>query len=252
MTYTKWREDWRDEADPSNPLPGATSIDAGFLDQVENTFVSQDTLITSHTSSINAHTSLLNTHDDRIDALETDPLTITSADGSGGAWKLLVFSDRTVKAVPSSAVFPAAPTGLAVTPRLSFVTLTWNAVSGASSYRIYRNGSFLLTSSLTQIRDGNNIVVNSTYTYHVIAVNSYDMWSPSSSTIQAFISPSLNVAPVFESITIWPTNPRPNDKVYVRVNGHDVDSQILAVTLGVDEGSLTSTVDPTTWIWQEI
>lgn len=47
MSYTKYRTDWRDEADPAHPSVGATSIDAAFLDQAENTFVSQDTRITT-------------------------------------------------------------------------------------------------------------------------------------------------------------------------------------------------------------
>jgi hypothetical protein len=77
------------------------------------------------------------------------------------------------------------------------------------------------------------------------------MQSVPSQSVSAFIDPSLNSTPSLDSITIWPQNAAPNDIIYIHVNANDVDTQALAMTLGVTVGSLTSTSDPSTWIWNE-
>lgn len=178
-------------------------------------------------------------------------LYIPSADGSGTLFKLIALPDGSVKAVPQNATAPAAPTNLTASVHLTFVELTWQAVSGATQYRVYKDGSLVTTTANVTYTDG-SVQLNATYQYYVIAVNTYGMWSPASATVQAFIDQGLNVAPAFSSITVWPSNPRPNDIVYVHVNAVDVDAQQLAFTLGVNVGTLTATTDPSTWIWQGV
>lgn len=178
-------------------------------------------------------------------------VTIASADGSGQPWKLIAMQDGSVKAVPLSATAPAAPTNLTGAIHLTFVKLTWDSVADATSYRLYRDGSLLSTLSDIKYTDA-TVQVNNTYAYTVVAVNQYGMWSEASTPFSADIAASLNVAPTLSAITIWPANPKPNDVIYVRVNASDVDTQQLALTLGVDAGTLSTTFDPSTWIWEGV
>lgn len=178
-------------------------------------------------------------------------LLIPAADGSGTLFKLIALPDGIVRAVPQNATAPDAPTNLVATVHLTFVDLDWQAVTGATQYRVYKDGSLAATTTSVAYTDG-SVQLSATYQYYVIAVNTYGMWGPASATVQAFIDPALNVAPDFSSITVWPNNPRPHDLVYVHVNAVDVDAQELAFTLGVDVGTLTATPDPSTWIWQGV
>lgn len=61
------------------------------------------------------------------------------------------------------------PTGLTATAGTSSITLNWTAVSGATSYKILRNGSQFGTSTTNSYTD-NNATVNVSYTYTVKAV----------------------------------------------------------------------------------
>ena len=85
---------------------------------------------------------------------------------------------NTATATPGSAAL-AAPGGLTATPGVNLVTLSWNAVSGASSYNVYRSttaggegaspvavGAGTSYASYTD----NNLVNNTTYYYKVAAV----------------------------------------------------------------------------------
>lgn len=178
-------------------------------------------------------------------------VTIASADGSGAPWKLIAMQDGSVKAVPLNATAPGVPTGFTDEIHLTFVKFTWQPVTGAVSYRFYRDGTLLATPTTTKYTDS-TVQVSSTYNYTVQAVNQYGMWGVATAPLSVFIDPALNSAPVLAGITIWPANPKPNDIVYVRVNASDFDEQQLALTLGVDVGTLTPTFDPSTWIWQGV
>jgi hypothetical protein len=178
-------------------------------------------------------------------------VTIESADGSGDGWKLIAMPDGSVRAVPQGTVAPDAPANLTGTIHLAFVSLTWDSVDTATQYRVYRDSTLLATVTATAYTDS-TVQVSSTYAYTVVAVNQYGMSGPAATAFTAFIDPALNSAPVLAAITIWPTDPKPNDLIYVRVNASDVDAQQLALTLGVDAGTLASTFDPSTWIWQGV
>lgn len=80
--------------------------------------------------------------------------------------------------------WPLAPTGAAASTANGQVVLTWNAVSGATAYKVYRslnsggsNGSpsdtsIIGTVSGTSYTD-NNVTNGTTYYYIIVAVNSY-------------------------------------------------------------------------------
>lgn len=86
---------------------------------------------------------------------------------------------------------PAAPTGLAVTST-SPITLSWTAVSGATSYKVYRGTATGGTSSKTLLASGITVTTYSdtsatagtTYYYQVTAVNS-DGTSAASNEVNA-------------------------------------------------------------------
>ena len=66
---------------------------------------------------------------------------------------------------------PAAPTGLTAAVSGESVNLTWNAVSGASSYQVYRDGSLL--SSVVTNSFSDDGLANGTYLYEVSALGDY-------------------------------------------------------------------------------
>ena len=64
---------------------------------------------------------------------------------------------------------PNAPTGLSATVNGDSVTLTWEAVSDATSYNVYRDGSFLSSVSSNSFSDSG--LADATYLYEVTALD---------------------------------------------------------------------------------
>jgi len=91
-------------------------------------------------------------------------------------------SDFAVGSTLSSTGAPASPTGLAVSsPTVSSLTLSWNVVTGATGYRLYRSatsgGAYSqigsdITSGTTYTNTG--LAANTTYYYKVSAYNLID------------------------------------------------------------------------------
>ncbi|MCX5229023.1 chitinase [Streptomyces sp. NBC_00233] len=79
---------------------------------------------------------------------------------------------------------PAAPTGLAAgSPSSTTVPLTWSAVSGATSYNVYRGATKVQTVSGTSATV-TGLTASTAYTFQVSAVNSAGE-SPKSATVSA-------------------------------------------------------------------
>lgn len=83
---------------------------------------------------------------------------------------------------------PAAPTGLSGTATSASVNLTWSAVSGATSYSVYRNGTKVGAPTGTSYTDS-GLTANTTYSYQVSASNSAGE-GPKSSTVSVTTRPS--------------------------------------------------------------
>jgi hypothetical protein len=166
---------------------------------------------------------------------------------TGSHFRLIMFSNGTVRAIPFSTPDPSAPTGVQVTAKLSSVRLTWTAVAGAAQYAIFRNGTQTATSTVAAYRDI-NIAVGSTYSYQVQTLDAYGQRSPLTSAVTAFIDPASNSAPTV-TVRAWPTTFPTNGKTLLRVNASDVDAQTLALALSVDTGNLAATSDPAIWIY---
>jgi chitodextrinase len=180
----------------------------------------------------------------------------TGGGGSGGdhvdptnttAYGLLVNDNNNVSAVPlTELVRPIPPTGLSVQVGLTFVRLTWTAVSGASSYTVYRNGTFLLTTTATSYRD-NSIVVNTLYTYTIRSANRFGMRGGLSAGVDAYPDSANNSVPRI-GIVAWPATNAPGQKQVIRVTASDIDAQDLALLINVNVGALEATKDPSVWL----
>lgn len=167
-------------------------------------------------------------------------------------YKIIFLSDGTVRAIPQSAVPPATPTGVVVTPRLSSVQVSWTAVPGATRYVLYRTPGGVISDQILSngFRDL-NITVGSTYQYQVQAVDQYGQRSAKSATVSGFVNPAQNVPPdvtVKSHPAILPSVGR----AILRVNGSDVNAQELAYMLEVSEGSITPTDDISKWIYEGV
>jgi hypothetical protein len=170
---------------------------------------------------------------------------------TGELYRVILFADGTVRGIPITATNPDVPTGLARIVRIAFVKLTWTAVTGATSYLIYRGGTQIATSGTNSYRDG-TVLVSSTYSYTVRAVNTYGLRSDHSTAVTAFVDPALNRAPEIE-VRTWPASAIAlGNRAVVRVNTIDVDGQTLAIALGVDAGDLVATFDPSVWILEPL
>lgn len=162
-------------------------------------------------------------------------------------YKVILLSDGTVRAIPIDAEPPDIPTGLATVARLSSVSISWNAAARASTYVVYRGGSEIARASSASYRDI-HITSGSTYNYSVQSVDQYGQRSAITSTVSAFIDPSLNVAPTV-LVKAWPPAFSSSGKTVLRVNARDANAQVLALELDVDVGTITPTADPSIWIY---
>src|SRR6478736_2067564 len=95
-----------------------------------------------HVAAHNAERALINKIQDLSDpTFSTELTTLIASMNTGGssgtlgvvtadtgeAYKIIGFSDNTVKVIPASVSKPNPPTALAVNVKLSSVTLTWTA-----------------------------------------------------------------------------------------------------------------------------
>ncbi len=94
-----------------------------------------------------------------------------------------------VSATPAAPVVPATPTGLAATPGNNQVSLTWNASTGATSYKVGRGtvsgGPYGTTFSASTTSYTDTTAVNGTTYYYVVAASNSAGTSANSSPVSA-------------------------------------------------------------------
>ena len=97
-----------------------------------------------------------------------------------------------VTATPVAPI-PAVPDGLAAAAGNARVTLTWNAVAGATSYNVYRNGTRVTVTASATYTDS-AVVNETTYAYSVTASNASGT-SASSTVVMATPLPPVPATP---------------------------------------------------------
>ena len=90
---------------------------------------------------------------------------VTSVNGSGES------SNKASVSVDVHGVAPAAPSDLSSTVSVDSVSLSWSTVSGAGSYKVYRDGSLLGEVSANSFSEDE--LADGTYLYEVTSVNEY-------------------------------------------------------------------------------
>lgn len=111
--------------------------------------------------------------------------------GTSYSFTIVAYRDNSAGSAASSAVTatpvanaPAQPTSLVATPADSRVSLTWSAPVGATSFRIYRDGAALATTTSANYTD--TTAVNAvSYSYYVVAYKSNSPASAASSAVTA-------------------------------------------------------------------
>jgi fibronectin type 3 domain-containing protein len=125
---------------------------------------------------------------------ETPSYTDTGlANGTSYAYRIAAVKQNSAESTRTTAVngtpvaaTPAAPTGLAVTPGSASASLTWNAVSGATGYRVYRGG-VLVGSPATNAYTDTGLTNGTSYSWTVAAVKQNS--APSSQSGAASTTP---------------------------------------------------------------
>ncbi len=146
--------------------------------------------------------------------------------------------------IPSSSIsiltIPANPSSVTLTVNSSNQnTVTWPAVTGASSYNIYRNGSPLVSGLTAASYTDTGLSPNTSYYYTVYVINSTgSSGGTSSSTLYTFAQiPSITLSnPSSSTLEADVTDSNPPGTLYQVVTGSNYVTQ---------NGALTTT---TTWI----
>ena len=94
---------------------------------------------------------------------------------------------------------PNAPTNLTATVSGDSVALSWNAVSDATSYKVYRDGSLLGSVSINSFTDSG--LADGTYTYEISSVGNNGE-SASTASVSATVYTSLPSAPTNLTATV--------------------------------------------------
>ena len=94
---------------------------------------------------------------------------------------------------------PATPTNLRVSVSGSSVSLSWNIVSDASGYRVYRDSSLLESVNTNSFTDSD--LADATYLYEVSAINAYGE-SASKASVSATINNTSPTAPTNLSASV--------------------------------------------------
>lgn len=127
------------------------------------------------------------------------------------------------------------------------VSLSWTYAAPASNARLLRNGIEVYSGSSTHFTD-RDVVAGSTYFYILIVTDQFGQRSVASSTVEAGVNTALNMVPDV-TITTWPSPLPSNGAAIIRVCALDGEAQTLELALSVNTGTITSTWDPSIWIY---
>jgi hypothetical protein len=186
---------------------------------------------------------------------QTTPYGIAKAT-NGDIWFTEYFGNNVGKL--QIATPPAAPANLtAASPTNQPPSLSWSAVSGATSYNVYRDGSVI--ASPTGITYTDSTAAEGTHAYYVTAVNA-DGQSTPSNTVNVVVdrtAPVVTVTPVAGSplsgtvafnITVSdnnPLDPAKNKSIWVYMYNTAAGQKSWGAKVDLSSGSGTFTIDTT-------
>jgi fibronectin type 3 domain-containing protein len=150
---------------------------------------------------------------------------------------------------------PPAPTGLSATSPTRFApSLTWNPVSVAASYRVYRNGTPVGTTTSTSFVDS-ALSVSGTYTYTVTAVSQLNVESSGSSPVTVVYNAD---GPIVTNASVYPSTVAVGQPATLTATASDPDGVVAAeyfegtdpgegqgVAMSVSGSTLTATLPST-------
>ena len=124
---------------------------------------------------------------------------------------------------------PATPTNLRVSVSGSSVSLSWNIVSDASGYRVYRDSSLLESVNTNSFTDSD--LADATYLYEVSAINAYGE-SAGKSSVSATVNNSTPAAPTNFSATVNADTVNLSWDTVANANSYNIyrDSSLLGST----------------------
>ena len=82
------------------------------------------------------------------------------------------------------------PVNIVTTPSISSVVLTWDSVTSATGYEVYRDGNLLESASSNSYSD-NGLIPGETYEYSIKAYNAYNVSAMSNSSAVTTIAPPV-------------------------------------------------------------
>ena len=144
-----------------------------------------------------------------------------------------------VDITPSPSAVPQTPTGLTATPESAEISLNWNAVAGATGYKLYRGTSgrvsdlSLLASPVGTHFSNTSVVAGTTYYYSVSAYNSSRESFRSAIVSATYTGPTPPAVPT--GLTVTPNSA--TNQMIVRwnavtgANGYHVYKGTSSVTL---------------------
>ncbi|MFF4138544.1 PHB depolymerase family esterase [Streptomyces mirabilis] len=141
--------------------------------------------------------------------LAVNPGSGTDQCGTSGTYYLnyICSSYYTAKFFGLDQTGPAAPTGLTVTGTTdTSASLSWNAVSGAASYNVYRNGTKVNASALTGTSfTDSGLSAGTSYSYTVAAVDSAGAVGAQSTAVNATTTGTHQGLPAPTGLTVTGT-----------------------------------------------
>ena len=95
-------------------------------------------------------------------------------------------AQSTAATATPTAVAPAAPSAVVASPGDSQVILSWAAPTGATAYKVYRNGTLITSAAITTTTYTDSALTNgTTYTYYVVAFKQNSVASTASGNVTA-------------------------------------------------------------------
>jgi len=157
-------------------------------------------------------------------------------------------TDRNQIVIARPAIVPSAPANLtSLASPTNLPKLTWDSVTNAAQYRVYRDGQAVGTSLVSSFTD-NSSIVEGTHLYMVTAISEDNTESVASNGVNVIVD---KTAPAVQNL-IWSGNPlQQGQNTVLKVTASDAGSGVNGVTYALNGGPAQSmTFDLSSGAWQ--